>query len=194
MSSARIIAARTIAALIDNQGSLSSHLEKHRAHPEIQLIQEYCYGCCRWFFLLQFFVECLLKKPLKNKDADLLGLLMIGLYQLREMRTPDHAAINETVEAATQLKKPWAKALINAVLRNYLRQQQDLEARLAKQSEAVRHSHPAWLVSALQQQWPSELGALLSANNQRPPMTLRVNLGRISRDSYAESLIEAGVQ
>ncbi|MCG8416292.1 MAG: 16S rRNA (cytosine(967)-C(5))-methyltransferase RsmB, partial [Pseudomonadales bacterium] len=47
---------------------------------------------------------------------------------------------------------------------------------------------------ALQQQWPGELDALLSVNNQRPPMTLRVNLGRISRESYTDSLVEAGVQ
>lgn len=193
MSNARIIAARTLAALLENQGSLSSHLEKQRAHPDFQRVQEYCYGCCRYFYALQFFVDCLIKKPLKGKDTDLLGLLLVGLYELREMRTPDHAAINETVEAAVLLKKPWAKALINGVLRNYLRQQGELQNRLDQQAIATRLSHPDWLVAALQKQWPEDIEALLLNNNLRPPMTLRVNLSKQTRNDYMRSLDDTGL-
>ena len=193
MASARATAARILAALIRDQGSLTSHLESTREHAGFQLIQEYCYGCCRWFYLLQHFINALLSKPLKQKDSDLLGLLLLGIYQLREMRTPDHAAINETVAAADELGKPWARGLVNAVLRNYLRQREALETAAASSRLALISSHPDWLVSTLHHNWPQSAGSILENNNRRAPMTLRVNLARTSRKNAGSILKSAGM-
>ena len=123
----RAVAAEVIYKLVRGSGSLTTHLQEARSRPDYQLIQELTFGTCRWYEQLSFFLESLLEKPLKSKDSDIHSLLLIGLYQLRYMRVPDHAAINETVNAARDLKKPWAKALTNAVLRNYLREQEALE-------------------------------------------------------------------
>lgn len=193
MTNTRALAARIISELLASKGSLSSHLKEHSEFSEYQLLQEYCYGCCRWFELLRFFVDSLLSKPLKKKDSDILVLLLIGLYQLRELRTPDHAAINETVNATLDLQKPWAKGLVNAVLRNFLRQRDELESLANEQGLAVIHSHPHWLVQSLSQQWPEQFEDLLSTNNRRPPMTLRVNKSRVSRDDYLKDLEAAGI-
>ncbi len=194
MNNSRAIAADILANLFEDAGSLSSHLDNYKEHADYQLLQEFCYGCCRWSYLLRFFVDCLLNKPLKKKDNDVLALLLLGVYQLREMRIPDHAAINETVEAATELKKVWAKNLINGVLRNYVRKKDELESLASEQGVDITSSHPQWLVDNLARHWPDDLASLLDANNLRPPMTLRVNASRISREDYLKRLDEAGIE
>ena len=84
--------------------------------------------------------------------AALIGaLLLIGLYQLLHSRIPEHAAIGETVGCAGALKKPWAKGLLNAVLRRAYR-----ETPVPPTDPAQRHSHPAWLLARLAAAWPAE--------------------------------------
>ncbi|MEK7207898.1 MAG: transcription antitermination factor NusB, partial [Pseudomonadota bacterium] len=102
-------------ALTDAQ----ARLPRGQAH-EAALIQEMAYGTLRWFHQLEAIARQLLARPLKPKDQDIHALLLLGLYQLRHMRTATHAAVTETVEAAEALKKPWAKNLLNACLRSYL--------------------------------------------------------------------------
>lgn len=154
------------------------------------LLQQLCYGTLRQQPRLQPVLDQLLSKPLRDKDRDVLGLLLCGLYQLEGMRTPDHAAVAATVGATRALKKPWAKALTNAVLRRFLRESELL---LANLDEAAAASHPAWLFEALHRQWPGDAASILSANNQQPPMTLRVNIRRTDRESYLQKLHAAGV-
>ena len=81
------------------------------------MAREMAFGVCRRFFELDGVLVQLLKKAFKSRDADVHALLLIGLYQMRYMRVPDHAAVSETVAACRQLGKPWAGGLTNAVLR-----------------------------------------------------------------------------
>ena len=81
----------------------------------------------------------LLQKPFKAADADVEALLLVGLYQLLYTRIPAHAAIGETVGCADKLKKPWAKALLNAVLRNAQRESEALLAELPDASWVEPH-------------------------------------------------------
>lgn len=193
MTNSRAVAARILNKLIQNQGSLSQHLDSHKQLEEIHFIQELTFGCCRFYYSLKFLLNQLVSKPLKKKDSDIEALMIVGLYQLKEMRVPDYAAINETVSAAQQFKKPWARSLVNGVLRNYLRQREDLEQALSSQTSAVRESHPDWLVAEIEKSWPDHAAVVLNANNHRPPMVLRVNLGKIRRDEYLEKLSAANI-
>lgn len=68
-------------------------------------------------------------KPLSGKQRTLHYLLMVGLYQLLYTRIPAHAVLAETLEGAVALKRPQLKGLINGVLRQFQRQQEDLLAR-----------------------------------------------------------------
>jgi 16S rRNA (cytosine967-C5)-methyltransferase len=193
MLSSRAIAATIMAELMQAQGSLNTHLAKHKNREDYPLLQELCYGCCRWYQLLDFLLKQLVSKPLKAKDSKVKGLLIVGLYQLRELNLPDYAVINETVAATAQLGKPWAKSLVNAVLRSYLRSKPELESKLQQADLAARLSHPPWLVDALSKQWPAQLGQLLENGNQRPPMVLRVNLARIQRQQFIQHCAQAGI-
>ncbi len=145
----------------------------------------------RWYFQLDAVLVKLISKPLRRKDADVRALLLIGLYQLLHMRTPSHAAVSETVNAAATLKKNWAKGLINGVLRNADRQKDDLLAALTPAEQAA---FPPWLYKRLTQCWPDQLDEVLAASNQRPPMTLRVNLARQTREAALQSLRDAGLE
>ena len=155
------------------------------------LLQQLCYGTLRQGPRLQAILNELLDKPLRDKDRDIKGLLLCGLYQLDGMRTPDHAAVAATVGATRTLKKSWAKGMTNAVLRRYLREREQLTQML---DDAARASHPPWLYHKLRQQWPDSAAAIIEANNQHPPMTLRVNGARLSRDEYLSALAQEGIE
>jgi 16S rRNA (cytosine967-C5)-methyltransferase len=154
--------------------------------------QQLCYGVLRWQPRLTLIADKLLKKPLKHKDADIRALLLIGLYQLRELQTPPHAAISETVNAAKQLGKQWAGGLLNACLRNYQRQQTEIDTALEQNEQAV-HAHPEWLLKRYQQDWPEHWQQICEANNQQPPMMLRVNRQQSDRERYLQLLAEQGI-
>jgi len=192
MSNTRAIAATILAQLLTGTGSLSTLLSPHRDHADFQLLQEICFGSCRWFHLLQANLTDFLSKPLKKKDQDIMALLIIGLYQIRFMRIPDHAALNETVNATAPLGKSWARGLVNAVLRSYLRAA-TADKLIEKPDPWIVHSHPSWLVDTLAEAWPDQWQSVLAANNHRAPLTLRVNTQRIGRSEYLKRLEEAGI-
>ena len=156
------------------------------------LVQELAYGTLRWYFPLHAIAHALLQKPLKPKDADLLALLLLGLYQLRHLRVAPHAAVTETVNATEVLAKPWAKGLLNACLRRALREPARVEA-AATATPAARYSHPPWLIEQLRAAYPDRWQQIVAVNNERPPMVLRVNARLTRVDSYLEQLRAAGI-
>lgn len=183
-ASVRTLAARFLAEVICGEKSLAALPPYPSLIPQDRaLLQELCFGACRFYFRHQAMLRDFLPKPLKAKDADVLALLHLGIYQLLHTRIPDHAAIGATVEAAQGLKKPWAKGLINGVLRNAQRRLPEL-----RQAAADLPNHPSWLVDQVQQAWPDTWQEILAANDQRPPFTLRVNCSRTTREVYLGDL------
>lgn len=180
----RAVAASILSKLLSGNGSLSSHLRNFSDHQEQSLLQELCFGSSRWFHKLDFLLNKLLEKPLKQKDQDLRCLLVVGLYQLHELSIPQHAVLNETVGASVELKKPWAKGLINGVLRNFLRKESELVKALKQAPSNVQNSFPDWLNSKITTAWPETSSEILANSNLRPPMILRINRTKTSRDEY----------
>ncbi len=151
------------------------------------LTQELVLGCLRNFESLSRLVSGALDKPIRAKDRDIELLMVVGVYQLLFLRVPDHAAIHETVNACRELGKPWARGLVNAVLRRIA------AARGTADSPAERSfEHPSWLEQALRQQYP-DAEALMRANNQRAPMALRINTQRVTAQRYRQQLANAGL-
>lgn len=156
-------------------------------------IQAICYGVCRYYSRLDFLLSHLLKKAMSERDADVHALLLVGLFQLSEMHVPTHAAVSETVNAAAAFKKkPWARGLVNAILREYLRRDNELKEKVKNDEEAC-FSHPAWWIAAIKKNWPEQWQQILTANNEHPPMMLRVNQQKISRHHYLEKITGANV-
>ncbi len=192
----RLAAARALAVVLSGKASLNSSLPDVLAKVDARdrgLTQELAFGTARWQPRLSGLAERLLQKPFKAADRDVEALLLVGLYQLFHTRIPPHAAIGETVGCAEKLKKPWAKGLLNAVLRNAQRDGEALFAELER-DPVIRFAHPRWLQKSLKAHWPEHWEAICTANNLHPPMMLRVNHRQVERDTYLAELQDAGVE
>lgn len=192
----RALAASALAPVISGKASLSGYFDKALSQlegKEKAFFQELCFGALRTFHQLDKLASLLLGKPLRAKDQDVYALIILGLYQLRELRVPDHAAISECVDAAKTFKKPWATKLINAVLRNYQRRARELEENLAGDN-SYYWSHPTWLIEEIQLAWPDKWQAILQANNSKPPITIRVNPLKTDLNTFRKCLQKEKLQ
>jgi 16S rRNA (cytosine967-C5)-methyltransferase len=189
----RALAAETLAAVLGG-ASLDAVLPAAQAQLKLAadraLLQALCYGVLRDLRLLEALLGQLVERPVRA--SRLQALLLAGLFQLRSLRVPAHAAVSETVAATARIGQPGARGLANAVLRRYLREHTALEAALPEEP-AVRHSHPDWLVARLHTDWPDRWPDILAANQQPGPLCLRVNLRRTSRAEYQARLQAAGL-
>lgn len=153
-------------------------------------IQDFSYGTLRYYGRLQAQLDALLQKPLTDQRVRF--LLLVALYQLNYDRASDFTVVNQAVEAARKIKKPWAAGLVNGVLRNFLRQKSALEQQL-DHDEVARYSYPQWWINKIKQAYPADWQTILEAGNQHPPMTLRVNRRLGTSDDYCQALIAADV-
>lgn len=191
----RSICAQVIAQVIDQKQSLSTVLpewQKNISDKDKALLQELSFGVLRVLPLLEWFIQQLITKPLKGKKRIIHYLIMVGIYQLHFTRIPPHAALAETVDGAITLKHPQLKGLINGVLRQFQRQEQALNAK-ANNNES-NYLHPKWLLEKIQQVYPAQWEEILEANNQKPPMWLRVNQLYHSTHDYLILLQQAGIE
>lgn len=153
-------------------------------------VQDISYASLREYALLAALRDALLSNPLK--DSLIAALLVVALRQLRARPDATHTVVNEAVEAAAAIQ-PWARGLVNGVLRNYLRQADALSATLI-QKESVGWNYPQWWIERLRVAYPEHWQAALAAGNQHAPMTLRVNQHHGSAAAYLELLHDAGVE
>lgn len=156
-------------------------------------VRHVCFGAVRWHGRLGAILRELLDKPIKAADKDIECLLRLGLYQIIYQRTPDHAAVSETVQATRALKKAWAGSLVNGVLRRFLREQTAILAQV-DQIESAQYSFPTWLADRIKQAWPQDWPAIMQASNQHPPFSLRVNGLLTTREQYLERLKQQQIQ
>jgi len=192
----RLAAVRVITQVLGQGRSLSAALpdilERVPQSKDRAFAQQLCFGVLRFLPRLEASAACHLDRPLKARDRDVYTALLLGLYQLIYLRTPDHAAVSETVALARAIGKPWAGRLINAVLRGFLRNKNKTLARI-DEDEAVASAHPRWLFDMFRADWPEQWPAIIRANNEQPPMTLRVNQRRVDRATWLQRLRSAGM-
>jgi len=187
----RKLASRAVYDIAIKQQPFYDVPESESLHPKDRAWVRYCVlGVCRDFIALEAILNQILDKPLRSRDKDIFCLLLVGLYQCRSMRIPDHAAVKETV-AAIPAKKRWARGLVNATLRSYCRERETLEA-LINQSLVTRLRTPAWLYERLRDAWPQWLRIII-ANNRIPRLTLHINPA-ISREDYAKRCRELDIE
>jgi 16S rRNA (cytosine967-C5)-methyltransferase len=163
------------------------------------LLTELTYGTLRWRGNIDGQLSRYLRQSLAKTDPLIRNLLRLSVYQLLFLdKIPDYAAVNEAVELAKIHGGGKTAGFVNAVLRNFLRQQAgaDQVARddPSAKALAVTYSHPEWLVT----RWLNEFGAesakaLMRANNERAPLVLRVNLLKATREKLLERFLKAGI-
>jgi len=169
------------------------HIWRH--HPQLTpqqraVTQDLSYGVLRHYGRLQALLGQLMERRLE--DEAVRCLLLAALYQLEYGKASAYAVVDHAVSATAKMNKTWAKGLVNAVLRNFLRRRDALVQAIAN-DEVARYSYPQWWIDKLRQQYPEAWESILEAGNRHPPMTLRVNRRRIVSAGYLRRLEETGL-
>ena len=154
------------------------------------MIQDISYGTLRFLGEIDAVLDELLERPLK--DERVRHLLRAALYQLAHTRAAPYAIVDHAVGACVALGQPALKGLVNAVLRNFLRDSNAL-LEVARHNEPGRYSHPQWWIDKLRAQYPTRYGKILENANRHPPLTVRVNRRRIDVEAYLGRLARAGI-
>ncbi|MDP3253607.1 MAG: 16S rRNA (cytosine(967)-C(5))-methyltransferase RsmB [Hydrogenophaga sp.] len=133
------------------------------------------------------------RKPQAAVQSLLYSALSLLLEPTDGARYAPHTVVNQAVEAARADRSTERQAsFVNACLRRYLREQADLMAEVERDPVA-RWNHPLWWIERLRRDHPGDWQAILTANNQPGPMTLRVNRRRTDRASYQQALQNLGL-
>ena len=153
-----------------------------------------CCGVLQNEMLLDALLDRFAKPPVARMEPAVRGCLRLGLYQILFLdRVPDSAAVNESVSLARgRCRNPRAAGLVNAILRNLLRERE----RLALPEDlSTRYSHPAWLVEEFSKALGGEgVEELLAADNGEVPTAAQVNTLRITPQALLERLKSEGVE
>ena len=151
------------------------------------LFRSLSYGIFRWHYRLEWQIDQLITKNLKPKDKKLKSLLRLGLFQLQFTRIPHHAAVSETVNAAEVLGISKTKGLVNAVLRRFLREREEIDSYLCNDAQAYT-AHPNWMVDLIKKDWPDNWQVIINENNLQAPMWIRVNQRKVKIEDYLNLL------
>lgn len=150
------------------------------------------YGVIEHKLTLDYYIDLLSSIPKEKIEANTRNILRLGLYQIIFMRTADHAAVNETVSLAPQR----SRGFVNAILRNYLRKKEGIPMPSSPEALlSVKYSFPEETTKALIGYFGNEeTEKLLSAMNEPPMMTLRVNTLKTSREALLKKLESAEIK
>jgi 16S rRNA (cytosine967-C5)-methyltransferase len=184
-------AASAVSAVLDEGTNAEEALARQRQAPQRAAIHAVALGTLRWYLRLAPAVLPMLARSEAQTDPRLRSLLVSAVHQLEYSPHAPATTVAAAVDAARMLGLERAAGLVNAILRRYLRER---ATRLADVDRdlAARTAHPAWLVAELKTAWPGELESILTANNEHPPLCLRVDTSRVSVPAYLEELAVAG--
>jgi 16S rRNA (cytosine967-C5)-methyltransferase len=177
----------------DALSALSADLDKR----DRAFLMEIVYGVVRYRDTLDWILGRYMKNPAKAGVFTANNLRM-AVYQIYFMRVPDWAAVNEAVEMEKSSSAAGKTSLVNAVLRNVLRQRDRLRYPFsfddAVSRISVNTSHPKWLI----RRWIRRFGEeetlrLAEANNRVPALTIRTNTLRTTREELISLLAARGV-
>ncbi|MFL5912698.1 MAG: 16S rRNA (cytosine(967)-C(5))-methyltransferase RsmB [Gaiellaceae bacterium] len=196
-SPARVVAHRVLLRVTEEGAfadrAFRAEADRARLDPrERAFAQQLAYGSVQRLAALDHVLAELADRPLDRIDPPVRDAIRLGLFQLLWMDSvPDRAAVEQTVELA-KLSSRAAGGFANAVMRRAAREARGL---LEEAPQAVRESHPEWIV----RMWsdalgPAETAALLARDNEPPESAVRANELRTTRESLRRELAELGVE
>ncbi|MDF2628896.1 MAG: hypothetical protein K0R39_2727 [Symbiobacteriaceae bacterium] len=181
--------------------ALDAHLTRSKLEGRDRaLATEIVYGVTRRRGTVDWAIAQVATRPMEQIDPYIRNILRSAVYQILYMeRIPHSAAVDEAVNLARQYGHEGVAKFVNGVLRNFLRKLPTLPwpdpADDPVVALAIKHSHPEWLVEA----WSGQFGAddavkLMEASNRIPPLTIRVNTLKTTREEAANALEQEGVK
>lgn len=190
LQSCQALAAATLIRILQQGKNLQEAfaLELHQHQPDTNAraaAQDCIYGVLRHWGEIRFYLQHLLKTP---PPDPVYYLLAVAIYQIVYTKEHAHAIVDQAVEGGPSRFKP----LINGVLRQWLRQQSELQVQM-RQDLAAEMNHSSWWIRRLQKAYPKQWKSILRSSLLHPPMTLRVNLLRCTAEDYLTCLTEHGL-
>ncbi|WP_416235505.1 16S rRNA (cytosine(967)-C(5))-methyltransferase RsmB [Paenibacillus campi] len=176
-----------------NQALLQAGLER----ADAGLTTEIVYGTISHLNTIDYFLGRFVAKGMHKLQPWVRSLLRLSFYQIYYLdRIPPHAAVNEAVNIAKRRGHQGVSGMVNGVLRNVLRQLDELvipEGLSTIQRIALHYSHPEWLV----ERWIGQFGEAITeqicmSNNEPPAVSVRVNTNETTREGMLTTLNEAG--
>lgn len=192
---ATTILATRFEARLPLQVQFNSGAFQRLSPPDQLLAREIVDSVLRNLSLLDFWLDSVSSRPLSKVDPTVLWILRTAASQLRLMRVPEFAAVDEAVKLTVRLGYGRVKGFVNGILRALLRRSPELPAGQGPEALATRYSHPVWITQRLIQRWGS-VGAerLLAGHNTRPPSVVWVNPYRTSVEQFLQALEERQIR
>ena len=196
MHHSQLIAADCVSEVIKGH-NLNQVFERHFDHhshitPQQKSIAIFlAYGAIRFLGENQFFIRKLINKKITNKKIE--ALLCVALFQLNHDQSTEFTVVNEAVKAAKFINKSWAGSFVNGVLRNFIRQKDNLKSELKNDDEAF-YSYPLWWIKLIKQEYNKDWESILLNGNKHPPLTLRINVRKINLRQYEEKLKSESIE
>jgi len=198
-SPSRVVAARVLERVASEGAyadlALDGELDRRRLAPrDVALATELVYGTLRWQRYLDWILAPHSRRRIDDLDPGPLVLLRMTAYQIVFLeRVPAFAAVNDAVTLAGRARKPGVGGFVNAVLRSFARRgAAEREPRPPAdlvEALAIRCSFPTWLAARWMERYGAgDAEALMRALNERPPLTLRANTLRVTREALAARL------
>ena len=186
----RVVAARVLDAVLHRGRSfkveVAAQLPALSDSRDRALVEAICFAVLRQPSRFESALKSWIPRPLGRRDDELRALLYVGLAQLDPLALPSHAAVAATVEAARAIGRAHQAGMVNALLRRAQREG-------LPPGDPAAH-WPQWLRMQVERDWPQDHARILEASAQAPPLWLRVNRLRQSRDAYLQRLLDAGIQ
>lgn len=185
-------AARAVAAVASDGRSADAALAEIATGPDRSAVRAIALGSLRRYLRLAPALAPLLNRPAAEMAPQLQALLVAAAHQVVYSRGAPEVSVHLAVDAARVLRQPRAAGLVNAVLRRFVTEQARLLAEVDR-DPAAAHAVPRWYYEELLRDWGPETAArVLLAGNGHPPMTLRVDLSRVSAADYVAELAATG--
>jgi 16S rRNA (cytosine967-C5)-methyltransferase len=172
---------------VAHQGrSADAALEAAQARVDKAAVRAIALGTLRWYLRLLPALEPLVSRPFAELSPRLAALLVTAAHQVEYSRGAPEAQVHLAVDASRIAGEGRASGVVNAVLRRFVAQRAELLATVDTDS-AARHAHPRWLVDALTAAWGERADVMLAANNQHPPMALRLDPAQLGSEDFLRS-------
>jgi len=179
--------------LIKNMGEKFSPLDR-------AFITEMVYGTIKWKLKIDNIINNFSRVKSDKISPFILNILRLGIYQLDYMdKVPESAAVNESVKLAKKYGNPGAAKYVNAVLRNYIRKQNE-DFLPDKNEDSVKYlsmcySYPEWIVEKLVDEYGNDFTeSFLDCSNKVPGLNIRVNRLKTQKEILTESLTKKGIE
>ena len=155
-------------------------------------IKDISYGVIRYYYEIKLILDYLIKHEVKNIEIQL--ILFIAIYEIKYTKKPHFAIANDLVNLTYNItKQEKIKNFINAIIRNYLRNDIEIKNKLNNNIEYTLN-FPLWWIKKIKQDYKLQYIEILNNLNLKPKYAIRVNARKMNILEYINILKSNNVE